>query len=463
MARVTMSDEKKRIAKEALKLHQQLAPSMTAIQDAIKSLGALGPDMSTLRALTPPPLVLAKELAETGRLIAEQNAGMQAMAREVANTCRAAQDALKQAGGFELAAGAMKGLTAALQPPKELLEAGRVIAGLNEQLGQQQRALASSVLAAHESMKGMGALGLDASTLKALAFPELPRFSLDDGMLASQWALREAAEGMRASTSLIGAAFARALEVPLFLRDSQLPAPEQMRKGFERFVRAAEALAKAGWTFPKEMTIREVVELAEDPGGGGSPDARKLDEWFLEYYACEGGREHRALTVRLLKSTRLASWRAPLRECLCAYKHGLYRVVVPTLFSVIEGLVCEITGAIREKAVKPSIHWKGRTVKPPSGGILEAQWCAVLALLELLWQRYEFNEPPPGSLNRHWTVHGRRPHVGDRADALRLLAAVDFIADAACIERLATRIRPKGRRPLAASDAGAQPTPQLGP
>lgn len=423
-----MTDERKRIAEAALRLQEQLAPSMAAIQDAIKSVGAL-PDMDALKALVPPPSTLAKELSEAGRRIAQQSESMQSAAREIAATCRAAQDAMKQAGGFELATSAMKGLTAAFEPPKGLLEAGRIIAGLSEQATQTQQAFASSILAAHESMKGMGALGLDASTLKALTFPEIPRVSFE-GVLASQ----EALEGMRASMSL-GATLAKALEIPPFLRDQHLPTAEEMEKGLQRFVRAAEALAKGGWTFSMQMTPREVVELAED----GVLDPQKLDRWFLDYYADQDGREYRALARRLRKSERLKSWRPLLVECLRAYQHGLYRVVVPALFATIEGLVCEATGTVHATHGKPPTNWQNRIARP-KGAFLEAQWCATAAFLESLWRRHEFDKPAPGALNRHWTVHGRRPHVGDRADALRLLAAVDFIAYAATsVERLAKR------------------------
>lgn len=408
-----MTDDRKRIAEEALRLHEQLAPSLAAVQDAIKRVGAL-PDMAALKAL------------------AQHSESMQSVVRDIAASCRAAQDAMKQAGGFGLATSAMKGLTA-FEPPKGLLDAGRIVAGLSEQAAQTQQAFASSILAAQESMKGMGALGLDASTLKALTFPEIPRPSFE-GLLGSQGALREAIY-----TSSLGATLAKALAIPPFLRNLHLPTAEEMEEGLQRFVRAAEALAKGGWTFSMQMTPREVVELAED----GLLDPQKLDRWFLDYYADQDGRELRDLTRRLRKSKRLESWRPLLVECIRAYKLGLYRIVVPALFATIEGLVCEATGTVQATRGKPSTNWQTRIARP-KGAFLEAQWCATAAFLESLWRRHEFDKPAPGTLNRHWTVHGRRPHVGDRADALRLLAAVDFIADAATrVERLAKKARRK--------------------
>jgi hypothetical protein len=63
--------------------------------------------------------------------------------------------------------------------------------------------------------------------------------------------------------------------------------------------------------------------------------------------------------------------------------------------------------------------------------MLEVDWCVTVAFLEMLWSFSAFDGPAPDGLNRHRVLHGRRPEVGGQADALRLLAAVDFIAEAA--------------------------------
>lgn len=318
-----------------------------------------------------------------------------------------------------------------------------------KQAAEMHRLLAPSIQAAQDTLKKFGGLGLHESTLAALKMPAPP--AIDWSHLAQPSAQLAQAVGAMGSAIKaqalafpdLGATLARALEVPLFLRDLGLPTRDQMRKGLKRFVRAAESLAKAGWTFPMEMTPREVVDLAEEQAG----DPRRLDQWFLDYYAADDGREFRDLTTRLVRSQTLANWRPVLRECLCAYKRGLYRVMVPSLLATIEGLVCEITGTLREKHVKVSRHWQTRTLKPPEGAIIEAQWCATTAFLESLWGPHDFDKPAPGKLNRHWVLHGRRPQIGSRADALRLLAAVDFIADASRnIDSLATRPRRRRRK-----------------
>ena len=367
------------------------------------------------------------------RALVQQAEGARKAYEEFASSIQASQDAIKGMGALGLDPSTLKALTPPAPPP-EMRQFGRLLAERLEESREAQRQMTASILAAHDSLTRMGGFGLHPSTLKALTLPDLS---------ASFSNLTGLHEVMRASMPNIGATLARALEVPLFLRDFKGPTPEQMRKRLQRFVRAAEALAKAGWTFPMELAPSEVVELADEY----ARDSRELDQWFVDYYTQESGREFRALTTRLLKNKRLANWRPLLRECLCSYGHGLYRVVVPTLLAVIEGLVCEIAGTIRGTDTKPAVSWQKRTMRPVQGDILESQWCATLAFLEGLWRSHRFDRPAPGKLNRHLVVHGRQPHVGDRADALRLLAAVDFIADATCnVEGLAKRIRRKRRK-----------------
>ena len=163
------------------------------------------------------------------------------------------------------------------------------------------------------------------------------------------------------------------------------------------------------------------------------------------------------LSLRLIKRKRLATWRALLREGLWAYRRKRYRLVVPAMLATIEGLVCEITGTIREKGMNAHVNWDKRSTKPPEGFLVHVHWCAATSFLGGLWSRSDFGGPQPDGLNRHWVLHGRHPQIGGRADALRLLAAVDFIADAADrIDRLNKKLqkrKPKDRPTETKSEA----------
>lgn len=225
------------------------------------------------------------------------------------------------------------------------------------------------------------------------------------------------------------------------LQRLELPSAEGLRHAIERMTTAAMKLGAAGWLFPREMSPREVVELADEFEG---KDPADLDVWFEAYYTADGGLEFAALRKRLLGSKRLRPWRDAIRECLWAYKRGRYRVVVPTLLPVVEGLVSEATGAFGEGHVNPTKLWETRAARPADGSFIGPMWHATGAFLHKYWGRSDFADPDPGFANRHRVVHGRRPGMGDRMDALRLLAAVDFVGAAARdVERIARRLRKK--------------------
>lgn len=237
----------------------------------------------------------------------------------------------------------------------------------------------------------------------------------------------------------IGTMFSRAVEASQWLRGLHLPSEQEQRKWREREARSGESLARAGWAFPRRMNPAEVVDLAEEKLA-----PRELDEWFERYYSADGGREFRALCSSLKRSKKLAPWRQLLLDAVWSHRRGRYSLVIPALLTVIEGLVCDVSGTAQDAREYVPKRWRDRVVRPPDGFILEVQWRTALAFLKMLWKGHAFDKPAPRALNRHWVLHGRRRELGARADALRLLAAVDFLADTAELsEKLARKTRKK--------------------
>jgi hypothetical protein len=103
-----------------------------------------------------------------------------------------------------------------------------------------------------------------------------------------------------------------------------------------RILEAAQSLARAGWTFLSNITPGQIIELADE---AASSNAAELDAYFIAYYGADGGREFRVLAIRLRRRKCLEPWRDVIRECVWAYKHGRYRLVVLSLPPVIEGFV----------------------------------------------------------------------------------------------------------------------------
>jgi hypothetical protein len=222
----------------------------------------------------------------------------------------------------------------------------------------------------------------------------------------------------------VAASLALALQVPQLFENFKLPVFKWVDRD-ERVHKAACKLADAGWAFFWDATAVAVVNLAD-----ANLSTAELDDEIVGYYEDEDGADLKVLTERLVTNARLAKWRDWLGDALWAYEQQRYRLAIPSLLSIIEGLVYDTVGTLSDRSTQPATQWR---LKAPAGGqapgfYVEVGWSVVAGVLAALWKRHYFDEStPPDGLNRHWVLHGRRPDVGGKADALRLIVALDCI------------------------------------
>jgi len=313
--------------------------------------------------------------------------------------------------------------------PDPLENVRRILDAQTQQLNEIRALSMAPFEAAPAALRSVGALQLNHLTIDTLTgMPSAEALRANSSLpdLASLYRINPDIIQQQNTFRDLAATLTSALDVSTFLRRLDFPTAEEMHTSHRRFLRAAKSLAKLGWTFPVSLTSREigdlVTEYAKDPAG--------LDAWFEEFYAADYGSEFRSLATRLLRRANLKTWRSSIQECLWAYRRRKYRVTIPTLLATIEGLVSEVTGTIRDRGTNAFNHWRERAPRPPNGFMLDIEWRAITVFLGGLWARHHFDGTPPNRLNRHWVQHGRRPELGSSADALRLLAAIDFISTA---------------------------------
>jgi hypothetical protein len=307
-------------------------------------------------------------------------------------------------------------------------DAFKSLTGFRRQLEQQTTAVQKAIKQLHEGG----------------VYNQLERHvnTLQDFFNKNASVIQEMTTGIGAAQSLSSAfegwsVLAKAVDVSAFL--SKLPDLEQFKQSRRRHFRAAQRLARAGWLFPRNMTPDEIIKLVR---GRPRLNRKVLDQWFEDYYHADRGRRFRTLVSRLRGAKRLAAWQPLLRECLWAYERRRYRVVTPALLPVVEGLVAEAAGVTRQPGTKVAAAWRKGVKRPRRGFLIEVNWSAAMAFLASVWQKRLFDSSAPRALNRHWALHGRRPAMGTRADALRLLVAVDFIADTVReLDQLAARLK----------------------
>ena len=108
---------------------------------------------------------------------------------------------------------------------------------------------------------------------------------------------------------------------------------------------ACKQLAEKGWPLPLIFSSREVVEWAQD-----SPD--ELDRKFVRLFSTNRGARFSALAGALFERDNLTPWRDLLGECVSVYRRRQYRVVVPALLAILEGILSAGCGrSTRVKAI----------------------------------------------------------------------------------------------------------------
>ncbi len=209
------------------------------------------------------------------------------------------------------------------------------------------------------------------------------------------------------------------------LRGIRWPTPDDIERGHQEMLNTARAVAKVGWTLPKHLTPSETSDLVKRCRKGSS---RALDQWFLNYYEANGRKEFKRLTRKLLRNRWLNEWRPVLKDCVWAYQHNRYRLVVATMLAVLEGAVAKLGRAPSDRRkTHPHVIWKKVRSQPKS--MDEVFWESASEFLCQVWKNTDFDTDPPDLINRHWILHGRMPNIGSQPDALRLFVATEFVAD----------------------------------
>jgi hypothetical protein len=209
------------------------------------------------------------------------------------------------------------------------------------------------------------------------------------------------------------------------------------REELDRMLRQSVEVGKAGWTMPFNAALDEWHALL-----GMSSDPASADAAFEAYYANYGGQPRRDLVNDLLSRADLAEWKPLIEEVAFALDAGKYRICVPALIPVFEGVARRWEPRFDKRSGREDFFRKKlRALNSDSFDFYE--WSAMAAFVETL---YIFaGETKPLRLSRNWILHGHGLPDANLADCLRLLQAIHSL-----LERAADDVPPDQRtaRPL---------------
>lgn len=193
----------------------------------------------------------------------------------------------------------------------------------------------------------------------------------------------------------------------------------RVRTALQTVPDAAALLTSIGWPVPLSLTVRQMHALSQ-------LDPPEIDRFLLRYYTEDNHARFVRLAEELVFNTPvLRPWQFMLAECADAHKAGHYRLTIPALLTVAEGVV--VGGPGQPGSFMAALNSLPSRIETGGlGGDLDlALLAANQGFLNRVFASARFDGDRPEVLNRHWILHGRDVASWTQIDSLRMFVAVN--------------------------------------
>lgn len=238
--------------------------------------------------------------------------------------------------------------------------------------------------------------------------------------------------GLAGVDAVTQAAAARAADTFGFLREALRPVAlaatinwaEHLSGIEEENQRDEAALRRYGWSMAPSWTFTDMLDAADVARTEGK---RAVDREICGWYKFNRSRLLREMVEEWMGDAAFRSRRPIIRDAVKDHSQGRFRVSIPTLLPMIEGIAFEV--------FDPELMIQTTNPRTPIRSAIESYERrdlladAMLNALTVLWARVPFGSAPPMSrmLNRHLILHGRTLRYGTEANSLKVFLALDHI------------------------------------
>lgn len=184
---------------------------------------------------------------------------------------------------------------------------------------------------------------------------------------------------------------------------------------FERIEKTIDHNSKYGWTLTREMdfysyTNEDLLNLTQI----------QKDKHFYCYYSKDDWKHYHYMKDSLLESID-PKWSELLGDCLECFEQDKYKLIIPTLFSIIEG---ESALIYKSDEVGSSLikFMKAEATSERNKLTQIAIYSLTKCMKKQLFLYHQFHQNRGSIINRNWVLHGRDdPRHWEKVDALRLI------------------------------------------
>ncbi|MCK4842349.1 MAG: hypothetical protein KAT04_10805 [Methylococcales bacterium] len=174
-------------------------------------------------------------------------------------------------------------------------------------------------------------------------------------------------------------------------------------------------LSQVGWSLPIILTFSELREFSEYSYGD-----KNTDKWFSKYYLSNDSKCFHSLVKTVIANDEMKEWRPLIKECYESFNSGQRLVIIPSLISVIEGVLAKKLGIIRSKQIRIIAPTKSMIEKSHPSKLHKLVWESLSHTVEILYAPSDFSSDKPPQMNRHWVLHGRDCSQWTHIESLKL-------------------------------------------
>ncbi len=194
-----------------------------------------------------------------------------------------------------------------------------------------------------------------------------------------------------------------------------LPPIEFPKIDFERIEKITNDNSTLGWTLTREISTFEYLDddLLD-------LSLKEKDKYFYHYYSKSDWENYHLMKESLLESVD-PKWQDLMVDCFDSFEQGKYKMVIPLLFSIVEGESAKIFGT--HKVGGPLVTFMKKQVSSDQDKFTQiAIYSLTRFMKKQLFIYHEFDKYRKPVVNRNWVLHGRDdPKHWKKVDALRLL------------------------------------------
>ena len=157
-----------------------------------------------------------------------------------------------------------------------------------------------------------------------------------------------------------------------------------------------------------------------------------VEEVMTHYYFGNDGQNMRVLIQRCNNSDYIQGYQELYNQILKVYDREDYLLACIGLFSLVDGLLAECTGMIKQTGFRTRLDRISDKLadKVALNEIDKKTICIYDAFKKFdcsVFKKSDFSDDEPQTVNRHWDVHGRTHRKHTRIDFLKVLLWLDAV------------------------------------